>query len=196
MIYKFTNFPGQICHFVVTLCLILSHPTRQAPLPTALFPRLGALPVLCDLCVNSDSFALPWPTICFQSLTTIKFSKPLVLTTMRIAGGVGTLSLPCTSLASLSSLECAVPRFRVLSPLEYADPKTRRGNSFRMRSYEKQGRGCPVSTLAWAATPSGLHHARLFSQSCTLFCTTGCPQLFWNQFAAHSFHRDGVCVPP
>ena len=43
----------------------------------------------------------------------------------------------------LSSLECAVPRFRLLTPLECAVAKMRRCNSFRMRSYKKTGgRGC------------------------------------------------------
>ena len=35
----------------------------------------------------------------------------------------------------------------------------------------------------------------LCSSSYTLFSATGFPQLFWNQFLAHSFHRDGG-VPP
>jgi len=39
----------------------------------------------------------------------------------------------------LSSLECAVPRFRALSALECAVTKTRLRNSFRMRSSEKGG---------------------------------------------------------
>src|SRR5579859_508378 len=41
----------------------------------------------------------------------------------------------------LSSLECAVPRFRALSALKCAVTKTRSRNSFRMRSYEKRWGG-------------------------------------------------------
>src|SRR5216683_891557 len=39
------------------------------------------------------------------------------------------------------------------------------------------------------------HSSPLCSSSYTLFSATGFPQLFWNQFLAHSFHRDGG-VPP
>ena len=41
----------------------------------------------------------------------------------------------------LSSLECAVPRFRALTPLECAVTKTRYHKSFRMRTYKKKGGG-------------------------------------------------------
>jgi len=45
----------------------------------------------------------------------------------------------------LSSLKCAVPRFRALSLLECAVTKTRRCKSFRMRSSEKKwGEGVGV----------------------------------------------------
>ena len=43
--------------------------------------------------------------------------------------------LPC----QLSPLECAVPRFPLVSPLECAVTKMGPRNSFRMRSYEKRG---------------------------------------------------------
>src|SRR6266849_4724596 len=39
------------------------------------------------------------------------------------------------------------------------------------------------------------HSSPLCSSSYALFSATGFPQLFWNQFVAHSFHRDGG-VPP
>ncbi len=39
------------------------------------------------------------------------------------------------------------------------------------------------------------HSSPLCSSSYALFSATGFPQLFWNQFLAHSFHRDGG-VPP
>src|SRR5216683_3202313 len=39
------------------------------------------------------------------------------------------------------------------------------------------------------------HSSPLCSSSYALFSATGPPQLFWNQFLAHSFHRDGG-VPP
>jgi len=50
-------------------------------------------------------------------------------------------AVSCQLLTRLSSLECAVPRFRLLSPLECAVAKTRCRNSFRMRSYKKSGGG-------------------------------------------------------
>ena len=53
-------------------------------------PRRPALstppPPSRPLCTN---LLCPLPSLSFQSLTTIKFSKPLVLITMQIAGGVG-----------------------------------------------------------------------------------------------------------
>jgi len=48
---------------------------------------------------------------------------------------------PVTNHQSLSSLECAVPRFRALTPLECAVTKTRPRKSFRMRSCEKRWGG-------------------------------------------------------
>src|SRR6266480_3403710 len=39
------------------------------------------------------------------------------------------------------------------------------------------------------------HSSSFFPRFYTLFRATGSPQLLWNQFAAHSFHRDGG-VPP
>ena len=51
-------------------------------------------------------------------------------------------AVSCRLSTRLSSLECAVPRFGPLSPLECADPKMPRCNSFRMRSYkERWGEG-------------------------------------------------------
>ena len=49
--------------------------------------------------------------------------------------------LSCRPLVPVSSLECAVPRFRALSALECAVTKTRLRNSFRMRSSEKMWGG-------------------------------------------------------
>jgi hypothetical protein len=34
-----------------------------------------------------------------------------------------------------------------------------------------------------------------FSKTCALFCATAAPQLFWNQFLAHSFHHHGGVYP-
>ncbi len=55
----------------------------------------------------------------------------------------------CQLPTRVSSLECAVPRFRTLSPLECADPKTPPYNPFRMRSSEKRwgGGGPLIGTL-------------------------------------------------
>ena len=39
------------------------------------------------------------------------------------------------------------------------------------------------------------HSSPLCSSSYTLFSATGFPQLFWNQFLAHSFHREGGVSP-
>ena len=44
----------------------------------------------CPLCTN---LFCPLPTLCFQSLTTVKFSKPFVLITIRNAGGLVGASL-------------------------------------------------------------------------------------------------------
>ncbi len=54
------------------------------------------------------------PPLCFQSLTTIKFSKPLVLTTMRIAGG------------------CTYPLLLILEPSSYAGDSTRQQGRFSL----------------------------------------------------------------
>src|SRR5215471_19687577 len=71
----------------------------------------------------------PLPLLCFQQLPTIKFCNPFLLITMQIARGVGGPSHFPFSLFNFrfppSSLECAVPRFRALTPLECAVTKTR-----------------------------------------------------------------------
>jgi len=106
-------------------------------------PRMCPTPQ--NLLLLQTACQCPLVLLCFQSFPTIKFCNPFVLITIQIAGGWAYAALPHTPWISLSSLECAVPRFRVLSPLECADPKTPRRNPFRMRSSEKRwGVGIPL----------------------------------------------------
>src|SRR5258707_13827394 len=63
-------------------------------------PRLAPCPL-------HTSLFCPFPPLCFQSLTTVKFSKPFVLITIRNAGGGRTAS----SLARQQKLQ--LPSFRI-----------------------------------------------------------------------------------
>jgi hypothetical protein len=92
----------------------------------------------------------PFRLYSFQQLTTVKFCNHFVLITIQNAGewvyplsyrhpSFSLSAVNCRLLPSLTPLECAVPRFRVVSSLECADPKMPRCNSFRMRSYKKSG---------------------------------------------------------
>jgi len=75
----------------------------------------------------------------------------------------------------LSSLECAVLRFRALTPLECALTKTHLRKSFRMRSYKKTGgRGaCPNVQLSNAVYASRTFRRDLHMCNVSRFpCTT------------------------
>src|SRR5690242_13288445 len=109
----------------------LFFPIRYKPsMTTALhlpwFPASGAAPC-------GDSSIFRWPR------NTIHRPRPSVDSSVSLQLS----AVSCRLLARVSSLQCAVARFRVLSPFECADPKVRPCNSFRMRSYEKRVGGTP-----------------------------------------------------
>src|SRR5215470_2468241 len=95
----------------------------------------------------------PVPFLCFQQLTTVAVCNRFILLSLQQWGGVvgeATFQFRFSSFQSISSLECAVPRFHHLSALECAVTKTRSRNSFKMRSYGKRwgGRGRHVAPTA------------------------------------------------
>ncbi len=101
---------------------------------------------------NCPRFATDSEPLSFQPITNCPICKSFALITIQqCRGWVGPPFFHRTPLPPISSLECAVPRFRALSPLECADAKTRPYKPFRMRSYEKTGgRG------VYASHPSSL----------------------------------------
>src|SRR5260370_20807157 len=151
--------------------------------PTCSTSSLPVYPELRAACPAPTNLSNRLPLLSFQSLSTIKFSKSFVLITIQNAGGCAYPPLPHTSSLLQSSLECAVPRFRMLSPLECA--VTRKG-----------GGGCPVPAFRLRRNPILLPSSPLFSKSCTLFCGTVARQLSWNQTLPNSFHRHVGSVPP
>src|SRR5712691_11054467 len=52
---------------------------------------------------------------------------------------------------------------------------------------------CPADPFLLISSVQDL--TPFLSVSSTLFCTTGAPQPFWNQFVLHSFYRYGGCTP-
>jgi hypothetical protein len=97
----------------------------------------------------------------------------------------------------LTSLECAVPRFGLLSPLECAVAKMRLRNSFRMRSSEKKwGEGgtsfrFPISSFAFRITNQELL-AGLAQSTLTQNPSRGCLPNF--QFRFSSFQSGGSAL--
>ena len=98
--------------------------------------------------LNSFSF-IALRTTFFPTAGCVPFFPSLPTRLPRASRGRSPLASPVTS------LECAVPRFRLLSPLECAVAKTRPRNSFRMRSYEKKGRGGTSPLPGAKTTASG-----------------------------------------
>jgi len=190
-----------------------------------------------------SSLSAPFVPLCFQSLPTIKFSNPFLLTTMQNGRGVGTphgsrntvhgprsrgdsfsccplsavscrLSASSASLATrhspLSFLECALPRFRRLTPLDCAVPKTRSPKPFRMRSSEKKrGEGSPhrsrntvhrprPSFSLARPTANGQRRTVLPNFApCHLLCfhpNTNCP--ICKPFVLIFIQIAGGCIPP
>jgi hypothetical protein len=97
------------------------------------------------------------------------------------------------------------PRRRALYLANYlsAYPKSHRIISFAdphplnpLESYRfKKHKGVGVCSFFKPSTIDDLCSSPFFSCTCALFGATGAPQLFWNQFVAHSFDHDGgVCT--
>ena len=99
-----------------------------------------------------DSFSfIALRTTFFATAGCVPSSPCLPTRLPRASRGRSALATPL-----VTSLECAVPRFRLLSPLECAVAKTCLHNSFRMRSYEKKGRGVPLPYLRQNQRPPAL----------------------------------------
>ncbi len=100
---------------------------------------------------NCPRFATHFESPSFQRVTNCPICKPFVLITIQQypgwVGGAGYAEVKVilelhesqiTDHESLTLLECAVPRFRDVTPLECAVTKMASHKSFRMRSYKKR----------------------------------------------------------
>ncbi len=146
-----------MCAFAIP-CAVPGRPHRAS---------LNQLPLVRPLMTASSSHFLSGSSpglsifasrylVCFHTNTNCPICNSFVLITIQNARGVGGAGYArvkvilelhesqITDHESLTLLECAVPGFRVLSPLECAVTKRASYKSFRMRSYKKRwGGGSP-----------------------------------------------------